>query len=147
MTNTGPFFHQKSNFSLISDTPSVGGCWGQLILFFWKMVVVPKKKLYLSIPEPISNQIYLAYLYLSDPIHKCHFNMRYPKISVLFTTMRKYNLLLRIARHQPGLHFRRSLGSWCRYCCWWTWFLAKFHLCRHTIGEISLIFWKKFASR
>ena len=28
--------HQKSNFSLISDTLSVGGCWGQPMLFFSK---------------------------------------------------------------------------------------------------------------
>ena len=38
--------HQKSNFSLISDTFSVGGCWGQPMLFFWKMVVVPKNSLF-----------------------------------------------------------------------------------------------------
>ena len=30
--------HQKSNFSLISDILSVGGCWGQPILLFWKLV-------------------------------------------------------------------------------------------------------------
>ena len=30
--------HQKSKFSLISDTSSVGGCWGQPILLFWKLV-------------------------------------------------------------------------------------------------------------
>mgnify|MGYP007015787208 CR=1 FL=1 len=30
--------HQKSNFSLISDTLSVGGCWGQSMLLFWKLV-------------------------------------------------------------------------------------------------------------
>ena len=30
--------HQKSNFSLISDTLSVGGCWGQPMSFFWKVV-------------------------------------------------------------------------------------------------------------
>ena len=29
--------HQKSNFSLISDTFSVGGCWGQPMLLFWKL--------------------------------------------------------------------------------------------------------------
>ena len=41
MTNTSPFFgmdHQKSNFLLIYDTLSVGGCWGQLMSFFWKLV-------------------------------------------------------------------------------------------------------------
>ena len=37
--------HQKSNFSLISDTFSVGGCWGQPMLFFWKLVMVPKNSL------------------------------------------------------------------------------------------------------
>ena len=30
--------HQKSNFLLISDTLSVGGCWGQPMSFFWKLV-------------------------------------------------------------------------------------------------------------
>ena len=29
---------QKSNFSLISDTLSVGGCWSQPMLLFWKLV-------------------------------------------------------------------------------------------------------------
>ena len=38
--------HQKSNFSLISDALSVGGCWGQPMLFFWKMVMVPKNSLF-----------------------------------------------------------------------------------------------------
>ena len=30
--------HLKSNFSLIFDTLSVGGCWGQPMLLFWKLV-------------------------------------------------------------------------------------------------------------
>ena len=30
--------HQKSNFLLISGTLSLGGCWGQLMLLFWKLV-------------------------------------------------------------------------------------------------------------
>ena len=30
--------HQKFNFSLIFDTFSVGGCWGQPMLLFWKLV-------------------------------------------------------------------------------------------------------------
>ena len=30
--------HQKSNFSLISDTPFVLGCWGQQMLLCWKLV-------------------------------------------------------------------------------------------------------------
>ena len=30
--------HQKSNFSLIFDTLSVGGCWGHPMLIFWKLV-------------------------------------------------------------------------------------------------------------
>jgi hypothetical protein len=30
--------HQKFKFSLISDIFSVGGCWGQVILLFWKLV-------------------------------------------------------------------------------------------------------------
>ena len=37
--------YQKCNFSLISGTLSVGGCWGQLMLLFWKIVVVPKNSL------------------------------------------------------------------------------------------------------
>ena len=30
--------HQKSNFSLIFDTLPVGGCWGQPMSIFWKLV-------------------------------------------------------------------------------------------------------------
>ena len=30
--------HQKSNFLLIFDTLSVGGCWGQPMLLFWKLI-------------------------------------------------------------------------------------------------------------
>ena len=30
--------HQKSNILLISDTLSVGGCWGQPMSIFWKLV-------------------------------------------------------------------------------------------------------------
>ena len=30
--------HQKSNFSLIFGIFSVGGCWGQAMLLFWKLV-------------------------------------------------------------------------------------------------------------
>ena len=30
--------HRKSKFSLISDTFSVRGCWGHLMLLFWKLV-------------------------------------------------------------------------------------------------------------
>ena len=29
--------HQQSNFSLISDTLPVGGCWGQPMSFLWKL--------------------------------------------------------------------------------------------------------------
>ena len=41
MTNTDPFCgmdHQKSKFSLIYGIFSVGGCWGQPMLLFWKLV-------------------------------------------------------------------------------------------------------------
>ena len=41
MIKTGPFFWNESSkihFSLISDTLGVGGCWGHLILLFWKLV-------------------------------------------------------------------------------------------------------------
>ena len=41
MTNKVPFCgidYQKSNFSLIYGTLSVGGCWGQPMPFFWKLV-------------------------------------------------------------------------------------------------------------
>ena len=43
--NIGPFLwngSSKSNFSLISDTFSVRGCWGQLMSFFWKLVRLAK---------------------------------------------------------------------------------------------------------
>ena len=41
MTNNIPFCgmdHQKSNFLPISDTISVGGCWGQPMLLLWKAI-------------------------------------------------------------------------------------------------------------
>ena len=47
----------KSNFLLISDTLSVGGCWGQPMLVFLKRLVLYPKIPYLSIPEPSWNQI------------------------------------------------------------------------------------------
>ena len=45
--------------------------------FFEKWLSYPKIS-YLSIPEPSLNQIQVTYLYLSEPIHRWHFNMRYP---------------------------------------------------------------------
>ena len=41
--------HQKSNFSLIYDTLSVRGCWGQTMLLFWKLVEETQKS---TPPEP-----------------------------------------------------------------------------------------------
>ena len=41
MTNTSPFLwngSSKIQFLLISDTLSVGGCWGHPMSFFWKLV-------------------------------------------------------------------------------------------------------------
>ena len=41
ITNTSPFLRNgssKSNFSLIFDTLSFRGCWGQPMLLFWKLV-------------------------------------------------------------------------------------------------------------
>ena len=49
--------HQKSKFSLKSDTLSVGGCWGQLMLFFFEKWLCYQTVLYISIPEPSSNHI------------------------------------------------------------------------------------------
>ena len=50
--------------------------------FFEKCLWYPKIPS-LSILEPFSNQILLAYLYLSEPIYKCHFNTRYPLCSTI----------------------------------------------------------------
>ena len=66
-------------FSLMTDILSVGGCWGQPMLSFWKMALVTKNSLSQG---PSSNQIQHEYLYPSEPIHKCHFNMRYPVVLV-----------------------------------------------------------------
>ena len=41
MTNTGPFlWNGSSKIQIFTDfsTFSVGGCWGQLMLFFWKLI-------------------------------------------------------------------------------------------------------------
>ena len=50
--NISPFFgmdHQKSNFSLIYDTLSVGGCWGLPMLLFWKLI---NETQIFKLPEP-----------------------------------------------------------------------------------------------
>ena len=60
----GPMDHQKSNFSLISDTLSVGGCWGQPMSFFWKLVdetQIPKTA------EATRNHNSIKFFYLSTP--------------------------------------------------------------------------------
>ena len=47
-----PFYgmdYRKFNFSLIFDTLSVGGCWGQPMLLFWKLVEETQKS---TPPEP-----------------------------------------------------------------------------------------------
>ena len=49
--------HQKSNFLLISDLLSVGGCWGQQMLLFKKKLLWNPKIPYLSITELSLNQI------------------------------------------------------------------------------------------
>ena len=53
--------HQKSNFSLISDTLSVGGCWGQPMLLFWKLVDETQM---VKPPEPTSHHNSRKYLIL-----------------------------------------------------------------------------------
>ena len=56
------------------STFSVGGCWGQLMLNFWKFFT----SAFQNHIQNNSNQFQLAYFYLSEPIHRCYFNMRYP---------------------------------------------------------------------
>ena len=63
--------HQKSKFSLTYNTFSVGGCWGQPILLFWKLVdetksliLLPLRAVYFRsflLRQPVgSNQIKLV---------------------------------------------------------------------------------------
>ena len=52
---------QKSNFSLISDTLSVGGCWGQPMSFFWKLVDETQMS---NPPEPAMHHYQLKILIL-----------------------------------------------------------------------------------
>ena len=63
--------HQKSNFSLISDSLFVGGYWGQPMSFFWKLVdetQIPKppeatrnhNSIKLLIPQPLRADLRLS---------------------------------------------------------------------------------------
>ena len=94
MIKTIPFFwngSSKIHFLLISDTLPVGGCWGQLMLLFWKVVVEPKNSLSQhsrSIFKPSLTCIF----YPSEPIHKVHFKMRHP-VEVKHSSLKCYYYL------------------------------------------------------
>ena len=56
--------HQKSNFSLISYTLSVRGCWGQLMLIFWKPSMYIKNSQ--SLDSKTMFEQYLTCIFLSS---------------------------------------------------------------------------------
>ena len=64
MTNTCPFLRDgpsKIQFLLISDTLSVGGCWVQTLLLFWKLVDETQMS---KPPEPTRNPSLRKFLIL-----------------------------------------------------------------------------------
>ena len=81
--------HQKSHFSLISDTLSVRGCWGQPMSFFWKLV----DETQMSNPrEPTMRHYQIKLLILLPPetFTLDHSQMRHP--------------VLRFDQIDPNLH-------------------------------------------
>ena len=68
--------HQKSNFSLISDTLSVRGCWGQPMSLFWKLFEHKWATILTMQPEIYyqnSQSFYPSELFTVD-----HYFMRHP---------------------------------------------------------------------
>ena len=65
--------HQKSNFSLVSDTLSIGGCWGQPTLFFWNLADETQM---VKPPEPTSHHDSRKYLILI-PLRAIYFRSLY----------------------------------------------------------------------
>ena len=82
--------HQKSIFLLINDTLAVRGCWGQLMLLFWKLVEFP------NLLNSLGTMIQDNYesFYLSGPFTLARFHMRHPVYDIKWVsyTMRR-NLL------------------------------------------------------
>ena len=72
--------YQKPNFSLVSDTLSVGGCWGQPMLFFWKLADETQM---VKPPEPTSHHNARKYLTLL-PLRAIYFRSLYYEISCSF---------------------------------------------------------------
>ena len=82
------FVEQKSNFSLISDTLSVGDCWGQPMLLFWNLVNETK---WANLLNPLGNivQDFFWFFYPSEPFTLDHFFMRPPVTWWLSFTVHK----------------------------------------------------------
>ena len=66
--------HHKSNFSLISDTLSVGGCGGQPMLLFWKLVDETQIS---KPPEPTMNHNSIKWLILLPLRAELLFTLQY----------------------------------------------------------------------
>ena len=80
MTNTGPFLlNESSKIQFFTDisTISVGGCWGQPMLLFWKMIDETQIS---KPPEATIHHDSRNYgpFYPSEPFTFAHFNMRHP---------------------------------------------------------------------
>ena len=69
--------HQKFNCLLTSDTLAVGGCWGQRILWLWRLV----NKTQISTP-PEHTRHHDSRNYQSEPFTLARFNMRHPVVKV-----------------------------------------------------------------
>ena len=71
-------------FLWISDTCSVEGCWGQLMLLFWELINETQMG---KTPEPTRHHNSRISFYPSEPFTLDHFTMRHPvynKISTVF---------------------------------------------------------------
>ena len=81
MTNTGRFWLNESlKIQIFTDIlyPFCQRLLRPAYVTFLKNQECISKIYYLSILKLLSNKILLAYFYLSEPIHKVQFNVRYP---------------------------------------------------------------------
>ena len=82
--------HQTPNFSLISDILSVGGCWGQQMLLFWKLVDETQM---VKPPEPTRHHNLRKYLILL-PLRAIFRSLYYETPCTLFLLWRESKKIL-----------------------------------------------------
>ena len=98
--------HQKSKFSLISDTSSVGGCWGQPILFFWKLVDETQM---VKPPEPTIHHNSKKYLILL-PLRAIYFRSFHYETPCIFGWL--CNFVRQKWDHTWGVYCILFIKSW-----------------------------------